>query len=312
MADLALLLLTCAWGTTFLLVKNAVEQTSFGVFLLLRFGIAVLAVGAVTLWRGDRPSLGLWRHGLQLGVAMWAGFAFQTAGLRYTTPSRSAFLTGLSVLLVPFLSRVLYGRRAPATSWAGVALAVLGLVALHQDAIGEVVRLGDLLTLACAIAYAFQVVWTSEYSPRHPLALLTFVQIGVTFALSPLLLPFQEVRLGGGAALWGTAAFTGLVMTAGAFFVMNWAQRHTSAVRAGLIYALEPISASLFSWAVGGEVLGRAQLLGGGLIILGVIVGEVGGALASRWQAAPTRAGVSGAERRPDPAAARDAPRAEG
>ncbi len=282
MADFALFLLTCAWGTTFLLVKNAVAQTSVGVFLSLRFGVAALAVGAVALWRRDRPTPGVWRHGLQLGLAMWAGFAFQTAGLRYTTPSRSAFLTGLSVLLVPFISRFLYGRRAPATSWAGVAMAVLGLIALYRDSIGEAVRFGDLLTLACAVAYGFQVVWTSEYSPRHPLALLTLVQIGATFVLSPLLLPFEEVRFGGGATLWGTAAFTGLAMTAGAFFVMNWAQRRTSAVRAALIYSLEPVSASLFSWALGGEVLGRAHLVGGGLILMGVLVGELGGALVAR------------------------------
>lgn len=282
MPELALLLLTCAWGTTFLLVKNAVAQTSVGAFLLLRFGVAALAVGAVALWRRDRPTPGLLRNGLQLGVAMWAGFAFQTTGLRYTTPSRSAFLTGLSVLLVPFISRFLYGRRAPVSSWAGVGLAVVGLAELYQDAVVEAVRFGDLLTLACAIAYGLQVVWASEYSPRHALSLLTLVQIAAALALAPLLLLLEEVRLGGGAALWGTVAWTGLATTAAATFVMNWAQRRTGAVRAGLIYSLEPVAASFFSWATGGEALGRAHLVGGGLILLGVVVGEVGGALEAR------------------------------
>jgi drug/metabolite transporter (DMT)-like permease len=77
-------------------------------------------------------------------------------------------------------------------------------------------------------------------------------------------------------------AFTGLFMTAGAFVVMNWAQRHTSAVRAALIYSLEPVAAALFSWRFGGEVLAPGQILGGALIVAGVVVGEVGGALAAR------------------------------
>ena len=70
-------------------------------------------------------------------------------------------------------------------------------------------------------------------------------------------------------------------MTAGAFFVMNWAQRHTTAVRAALIFSLEPVAAALFSHFVGGEPLSTLDWLGGGLIVVGVAVGEVGGAFSS-------------------------------
>jgi len=281
-ADLALLLLTCLWGTTFLLVKNALASSSTGAFLLLRFGLAAAAVGAIWAWRRDRPTPGLWADGLKLGLAMWAGFALQTLGLRHTTPSRSAFVTSLAVLFVPFLARFLYARRVQASAWTGVALAVAGLSFLYRDALTPEVQAGDLLTLGCAVAYAFQIVWTGEFSPRHRLVALTFTQIAVTFVGSALLLPLEPVRLGGGPGFWASALFLGLGMTAGAFFVMNWAQRTTSAVRAGLIYSLEPVTASLFSWWFGGEALGRAHLLGGGLIVLGVVVGEVGGALGRR------------------------------
>ena len=66
-------------------------------------------------------------------------------------------------------------------------------------------------------------------------------------------------------------------MTALAFFVMAWAQRHTTAVRTALIFALEPVSAALFSHLVGGEPLGPLDWAGGALIVVGVLVGEVGG-----------------------------------
>lgn len=282
MADLSLLLLTCAWGSTFLLVKNVVATTATGPFLMVRFGIAAAALGAVWLWRRDRPTPGLWRDGLLLGLAMLTGFTFQTLGLVHTTPSRSAFITGLCVLLVPFLGRFLYQRHVPASSWVGVILATGGLVALFQDAISESVQLGDLLTAVCAVAYAFQIVWTGEFSRRHPLTLLTLTQVGVTFLGSALLVPLEPVRFGGGPGFWASILFMALAMTAGAFFVMNWAQRHTSAVRAALIYSLEPVTASLFSWYFGGEVMTRSHLVGGGLIVLGVLTGEVGGAVLGR------------------------------
>jgi len=288
-ADLALLALTLLWGTTFALVKRALDGASAGAFLAARFGVAVAAAGAVWLWRRPRRSPGLWRDGTKLGLAMFLGFALQTAGLRYTTPARSAFLTGMCVLFVPFIARVQFGRRVPASAWSGVAMAVVGLVLLTRpfgDGVSSAVRLGDALTLGCAFAYAFQIVWTGEFSPRHPLRSLTLLQIAVTFAGSLAMLPLEPARLAPSPELAGTVLFTGLVMTVGAFFVMNWAQRHTPAVRAALIYSLEPPAAALFSHWMTGERLPPAGIAGGALIVLGVVLGEVGGALESRRRAA--------------------------
>jgi drug/metabolite transporter (DMT)-like permease len=286
-ADLALLLLTLAWGTTFTLVKRALDGTSAGAFLTLRFAAAALAVGAVWLARRDRPTPDLWRHGALLGLFMLGGFALQTSGLRFTTPARSGFLTGLAVLVVPFLSLFLLRRRVPAAAWLGVALAVAGLFLLTRPfgaGVSAAVRLGDLLTVGCAACFAFQIVYTSEWSARHSLSLLTLVQVAVTLLGAALMLPLEEVRLSPGPELWGTVAFTGVAMTAGAFFVMNWAQRHTTAVRAALIFSLEPVAAALFSHYWGGEPLGLLDWVGGGLIVLGVVAGELGGVLETRWR----------------------------
>lgn len=291
MADLALLVLTLLWGTTFLLVKNALAGTSTGAFLVLRFSVAALAIGVVWLVRRDRVSPGLLRAGVLLGLAMFGGFAFQTLGLRYTTPARSGFITGLSVVLVPFIARFRLGRDVPRFAWAGVGFAVLGLLALTRPFgerdVAAAVRLGDLLTLGCALCYAFQIIYTSEWAPRHRLAPLVFLQVSTTLVGSILLLPLEPLRVGWGAALAGTVVFTGMVMTAAAFFIMNWAQRHTSAVRAALIFALEPAAAALFSNLVGGEPLGPWDWAGGALIVGGVLVGEVGSALWSRQVVEP-------------------------
>jgi drug/metabolite transporter (DMT)-like permease len=285
-ADLALLVLTLVWGTTFTLVKRVLDAgTSPGAFLSLRFGLAAAVLGAIWLLRRTRPTPGLWRDGGLLGLAMFAGFALQTFGLRYTTPARSGFITGLAVVVVPLIAKFLQGRRVGGPAWTGVALAVTGLAMLTRpfsDDRSVIVQFGDFLTLGCAIAYAFQIVWTSEFSRRHSLVGLTFVQIAVTFLGSLLLLAFEPIRVVPSGELLGTVLFTSLAMTVGAFFVMNWAQRHTTAVRAAIIYALEPASAAVFSHLVTGEVLPALGLAGGGLIMLGVVVAEVGGALQAR------------------------------
>jgi drug/metabolite transporter (DMT)-like permease len=285
-ADLALLALTLVWGTTFTLVKRALDAgTSPGVFLSLRFGLAAAVLGGIWLLRRNRPTPGLLRDGGLLGAAMFVGFALQTFGLRFTTPARSGFITGLAVVVVPLVARFLQRRRVTASAWAGVVLAVLGLALLTRPFGGDatsLVQLGDLLTLGCAVAYGFQIVWTSEFSPRHSLVGLTAVQIAVTFLGSLLLLAFEPVRLVPSGELLGTVLFTGLVMTVGAFFVMNWAQRHTTAVRAAIIYSLEPPAAAVFSHLVTGEVLPPLGIAGGALILLGIVVAEVGGALQAR------------------------------
>jgi drug/metabolite transporter (DMT)-like permease len=283
-ADLALLVLTLFWGTTFYFVKGVLGVSSPGVFLASRFAVAALVLGAVALWRRDRVGPGFWRDGVLLGLAMFGGFLLQTLGLSHTTPARSGFLTGLAVLIVPFVMRFALGRAVKLASWAGVALAVAGLALLTRpwtDDLSSAVRLGDALTAGCAVAFALQIVWTSEFAPRHPLVPLVLLQVGVTLVGALGMLPLERSFLdaAGVPRFVATVAFTGIAMTALAFFVMNWGQRHTTAVRAALIFSLEPVAAALFSWGMGGEPLGAWDWAGGGLIVLGVVAGEVGGAL---------------------------------
>src|SRR5215469_6269677 len=103
-ADLALVLSTAIWGVTFVIVKAALTDASVLVFLALRFALAA-AVMAALFWRAvRRMNRGSWWAGARIGLAMFGGFIFQTVGLRFTTPSKAAFLTGCCVVIVPFLS----------------------------------------------------------------------------------------------------------------------------------------------------------------------------------------------------------------
>lgn len=295
MADAVLLALSLLWATTFTLVKEVLAYASPGAFLSARFGVAALAL--LLVWAARRGPLGagFLRHAGLLGLAMLAGFCLQTLGLRHTTPARSGFISGLCVLVVPLAARGLLGRRVRLSTWAGVALALLGLLLLTRPlgATGQGLWLGDLLTLGSAVAFGLMVTFTSEWAPRHPLAPLVAVQVLVTLGGVLLLLPLDGAHLAPGhlGHFAAVVAFTGVVLTAGAFFLMSWGQRHTTAVRAALIFSLEPAAAALFAWARSGEPLGPLDWAGGALMVVGVIAGEVGGVLeARRGPGGPARA----------------------
>jgi drug/metabolite transporter (DMT)-like permease len=292
-ADAVLLLCTAVWGGTFVVVKDSLSQADPFAFLAVRFAIGAAAMALVARRAlFDRRSV---RYGLVLGVLLFLGFAFQTVGLTGTTPSRSAFITGLSVLLVPFVAVLLYRRIPRVPSIAGIALAVIGLYWLTlsgaERAAGSTAR-GDLLTLACTVAYAFHIASNESFSRRGKAAAMVAVQLAVVSVLSAACMPFFGARIEwDGLLLWGVG-FTGIAASAGAILGQTWAQARTTAVRAALIFALEPVFAAIYSVMSGRERLGMREIVGGGLIVLGVIVGEGGAAL---WDARARRDAASGA-----------------
>jgi len=267
-------------------VKGALDQADPFTFLALRFCLGAVAASLLAgrnLLHG--PSV---RAGLVLAPFLFLGFALQTMGLRYTSPSRSAFFTGLSVVLVPFVQVALYRVWPRLPSLLGVALSLAGTYLLSGGmAVGEVVTLrGDLLTLGCAVAYSFHITLTSRLAARSRITAMVATQLWAVALLSSLCLPFVERKLSWSWGLAGGLAFTGLFASALALNVQSWGQARTSAVRAALIFSTEPVFAATYSVLFFGERLGRPEVLGGSLIVLGIIVAEVGAAVLDRLREA--------------------------
>lgn len=278
--DLALLAVAAIWGTTFSLVGAAVQTTSPTVFLALRFGAAGLLM--LCLLRGSAWPPGVWLHGGILALAGFAGFWFQTAGLRWTTPSRSAFVTGLSVVLVPAVVLLLFRRRPRLLSVAGAVLAAAGLVLLTSPGAGGWNR-GDLLTLGCALCFAFYIAWLEPATRAvggAGLRPLVAVQILGTGCLALVFLPLSHwteggPRLDAGAELWTALAVTVPLATVLTCFLQAWAQARMPPTRAAVILTMEPAFAALFAWIWVGERLGWLAWLGGGGIVAGMLVVEL-------------------------------------
>lgn len=284
-ADAALVGITALWGLTFVTVKDALAYADPFTFLALRFALGAVVAAAVAGRSLANPAA--WRAGGVLGLLLFVGFVLQTFGLEDTTPARSAFITGLTVILVPFVSTALSRRLPPASAALGAGLAVLGLArltGLSVDAAPGPISRGDLLTLAATVAYAFHIVLTERAASRAPATALVTVQLAVTAGLSAACVPLGEQRFEATLRLLGALVLTGVFASAMAISVQTWAQARTSAVRAALIFALEPVFAALTSHALARERIGEAELSGGALILAGIVASELGALRRRGWR----------------------------
>ena len=278
-ADLSLLAVAAVWGLTFTAVQRALDSATPFAFLTARFLIAAAALALVFPRRAFRLTRRTVAAGVLIGVWLTAGYGLQTVGLLFTTASKSAFITGLSVVLTPLLSIAVSRRRPRSTSVGAVLLAAGGLYALTSPDAGGLNR-GDVLTLGCALAFALHIVTTERVARHHdpvPLALAQIVTTAlICSALGALL---EKPRLVLTAWTVAALAVTGVLATALAFAVQMWAQRRTSATHVAVIFAAEPLFAALFAWLIQGQVLGLRGALGGALIVAAIVIAQAGAAV---------------------------------
>lgn len=270
MPRLALVLTTLIWGATFPATKAALAQIPPFSFLFLRFLIgAALAVGAYALIGGRlRADRELLRISAIATLFLFLGYVTQTIGLKYTTASNSAFITVLYVVFVPMMLRRFEGR-----TWFSAALALTGLWFLVNPSLA--MNVGDLWTLACAVAFAAHIACIETYARRGEAALFFLWQmLLVTVLFGPAMLiegPAAEQLAPTGVLLVGLGVTGGLAT--GAFAVQVWVQRLLPAQQVALIFSLEPAFAAWLAWYFLGEQLSVQGWLGSGLILAGVVIG---------------------------------------
>jgi drug/metabolite transporter (DMT)-like permease len=292
-ATAALVLVTAIWGLTFPLVKDAVEHVPPLAFVAARFSLAALFMAPFALLgRGPAGAEALSREELKagaiLGGILFLGYAFQTIGLRFTSASNAGFITGASVVLVPTLVWLLDGTRIRAASGVGVALSFCGLALLTlQGVVG--VNVGDALVLLCAIAFAAHIVGVGKVAARSSGSRIAWIQISACAVLSwvgALALERGEIeRMREGmlrADVAGAIAFCAVAATAIAYWVQNVAQRHSTPVKTALIFTCEPVFSALCAYWLNGETLTALQVLGCGLMLVGMLCSEVGGVLSKQ------------------------------
>jgi drug/metabolite transporter (DMT)-like permease len=280
-ADVALVLVTLVWGSSFVVVKNVLAEAPPLALVFFRFLIATVVCLPLTFRRPISP--GLLRDGAIVGSLLAAGMIFQVLGQTEMSASKAAFLTGLSVVLTPFAA-FLRTRQLPSLeNGVGITLAGMGFVLLTLPQGGEPINRGDVLVFACGVVFAFYIVELGVRAGRHDPSRLTVVQLAVVAGIAGMV---AVVFRAAGAAVESRAIvwegtflrsvlYLATIGTIGTFLTQTWAQRHMSATHAAIIFALEPVWATLLAAWLLGERLGRTGLWGGALVLAGIVVSEL-------------------------------------
>jgi len=276
------------WGVTFVVVKDALADISVFGYLAARFVLGALPM--VWIYREDLRRLTrneLWA-GVQVGLFMFSGYAFQTAGIARTTPSKAAFITGLSVVLVPVLLAVCWRKKIGAWAWGGAAASFAGLYLLTvpKQGLGHLNR-GDLLVMGCAVLYAFQIIFIARYTGKYSLGALSCLQVILAGVGSTIAVPILDAT--GIERFFVRFTFqmefgvivTAIFTTALAYPLLVWGQRHTTATNTALILTAEPVFAAITSFLVLHERLGGRALAGAVLILSGICIAEWRGTVPS-------------------------------
>lgn len=280
-ADLALLAVTVFWGASFLLTKYAIDELAVFNFLGIRF-LTAFGLSSLVFWKRMKSAgVAELKSGIILGAALFAAFGTQTIGLQYTSVSKSAFITGLNVVLVPVFVALLSGRMPKMRIILSVLMAVtgLGFLTLSGSTDGAVlggITIGDWWTIACAVLFAAHIVMVGKCVEKVEAVSTAVISLGVVGLLSILISAGVETPvLPTSPTVWGSIFILSVFCTSGAYILQNVAQQHTTPTHTALIYAMEPVFAAVFGFMVAGEVLSGKGMLGAVMIVGGMLVAEL-------------------------------------
>jgi len=294
-AYLLMLFVVAVWGSTFVVIKGALTDATPAAFNLIRMSLAflLLAVAYRRAWRGIHR--GHLAAGALVGLCLAAGYQFQTIGLVRTTPSKSAFITGLVVVLVPLFSTIPALRPPDAkqprwNAYTGAALAFAGILLLTAPAAvtGEAsglgglvpdlssISAGDVLTFGCSIGFAFHCIALSHVSPRISFQPLALLQVGFCALFMAISLPvIEHPQIHFTPRLMAALAVAAALATAAAFSIQSWAQSVLPSTHIALLLTMEPVFAWITSFLFMGERMGLRPACGALLILAGIGLTEL-------------------------------------
>jgi drug/metabolite transporter (DMT)-like permease len=293
-ADAAILLTTLVWGSTFAVARDILDAWPPLAYLALRMPLAALLFAALFPRQVFGASRAAWRAGATLGALIGVSFLGQTVGLVFTTPAKSAFVSGITTPLIPFVAYLLFRARPSRENLAGVVLASLGGALILAPVGADGVNVGDLITLGTTVVFATHVSLMSVYARRFDIRQLSALQVVVaaSLTLSAWLILRAYVALAGAAPAaiareaaplaWSAPVvwqlvYQSAVATVGVFLIWTWGQARMSATHAAVIFGLEPVFATLFAVALRGsaEWTGGRATAGALLVVAGVVVSEL-------------------------------------
>jgi drug/metabolite transporter (DMT)-like permease len=295
-ADAAILLTTLIWGSTFAVARGVLDHWPPLTYLAIRMPLAALLFAVLFPRQVFGAGREAWKAGATLGLLIGVAFVAQTTGLLFTTPAKSAFISGLTTPLIPIVAYLLFRARPSRENLAGIILASIGGALILAPAGADGFNTGDLITLGTTVIFATHVSLMSVYARRFDVRQLSALQIIIAAALilAAWLVLRSYVALAGtvslppglareaaplawdAGAVWQLAYLT-TVATIAVFLLWTWGQARMSATHAAVIFSLEPVFATAFAVLLRGsaEWTGGRATAGALLVVAGVVVSEL-------------------------------------
>lgn len=280
-AELTLIIITFVWGATFSFTKIGLMYASPLQFTFFRFSLALLI--SLLIW--GRTFLDIPRkqfiNGAILGLFYAGGFILQTLGLNFTTVTKSAFITGLSVAFTPFVYKFVENKKITSVQWLAVAVVVFGLWLLTNPKFDSI-NLGDVLTFISTFFWAFYIVYLNiftinvkNFKNTMQIVISQFLIVFLSSLIGFVAFEYHN-RINLNLELIGALLYNGLIATILLTTIHTSVQKFTTPIKAALIFSLEPVFASIFAFLIFKEVLTTIEYFGALLMFSGVIISEFG------------------------------------
>ena len=275
LAITGLVTVTIIWGGGFVASDMALESLRPFQIMAIRFLMASVLMGAASIRELKGINFKELQAGILMGTALFVGFAFQIVGLQYTTPSKNAFLTALNVVMVPFISFILLRKKISRKSIAGAAMAIVGVGLLSLEK-NMSLSMGDALTLVCAVGFAFQIFFTSEFVKKYRAVVLSFIQMLTAVLLSAIcLFLFGETDFHVTPQGWLSVLYLGVVSTALCYLLQTASQKYVDETKSAIILSMESVFGTLFSILILHEQVTLRMVCGCIIILAAVIVSNL-------------------------------------
>jgi drug/metabolite transporter (DMT)-like permease len=259
------------------MVQDAIATTPVFSFLFFRFLLATILMGIIAYKFFHLFTKETILYGLILGFFLFMGFVTQTFGLQYTSSSIVAFLTGLNVIIVPFIALLFFKEQIKKNVLLASFLALIGLYFLTLS--GNLsIGYGEILGIICALFFALQIIYTGIYSKKVNVFLLVLIQLSTVTFLSlifSLLFEDKTFNLPYDYNFFKATLITAIFATVYAFLIQTYMQQFTSPTKTAIIFTMEPVSAGFFGYFVAGEILTSIQILGASIIICAMLIAEI-------------------------------------
>ncbi|CAM3271479.1 DMT family transporter [Filibacter tadaridae] len=272
--EIGLLITAIIWGSGF--VASAVSLDYYTPYQILegRFLIGALLLSVIFHKKLKGIKKSTLAKGALLGTFLYIAFALQTIGLQYTTPSKNAFLTSVNVIIVPFIGFILYKKKINLFELCGAVLAMLGVAVLSLKLTSEI-NSGDLLTLGCAVAFAFHIFYTSKYVKDEDPVLLTLIQMAVATGIGFIVVVAKgEMSFSVESAGFVPLIYLGIFSTTLGFLLQTVAQKFITETKAAIILSTESFWGMVFSVVILSEVLTFKIIVGAMLILSAIVISE--------------------------------------